>query len=77
MSGRSSDPVQEPSDASKVVYNPESGVSSNYYGSGPDGDGPGHGHANVTESGDVTFNREPNLWELTSTSSSRPAEVGF
>ncbi|ROP44381.1 MULTISPECIES: hypothetical protein [unclassified Rathayibacter] len=58
--GKSSDKVEQSSDASKVVFNPESGVSSNYYGSGDEGDGPGHGHADVTENGDVTFNREPN-----------------
>lgn len=60
MSGKSTDPVEEPSGESKVVFNPDSGVSSNYYGSGSEGDGPGHGHADVDESEDVLFNREPN-----------------
>lgn len=56
----SREPVQEPSNASKAVFNPSTEVTSNFYGSGPDGDGPGHGHAEVTSSGDVTYNREPN-----------------
>ncbi len=35
----------------KVVFNPETGISSNYFGGVGTPDGPGHGHVDVNEQG--------------------------
>lgn len=38
---------------SKAVYDPNTGVTSNYFGGRGRSDGPGHGHINVNEAGEV------------------------
>lgn len=37
----------------KVVFNPETGISSNYFGGVGRPDGPWHGHVDVNEQGQV------------------------
>lgn len=45
----------------KAVYNPNTGVTSNYFGGYDriEGDGPWHGHYDVDEEGNVLFGRDP------------------
>lgn len=45
------------SDDIKAVYNPETGITSNYFGGERQADGPGHGHANIDEDGNVAHPR--------------------
>ena len=51
MSGRP-DPNHQPGDV-KVVFNPETGISANYFGGEGRPDGPGHGHVDINEQGQV------------------------
>lgn len=57
MAGRP-DPNYQPDDV-KVVFNPETGVSSNYFGGEQCPDGDWHGHVDVTEQGQILYQRPP------------------
>lgn len=37
----------------KIVYNPDTGITSNYFGGKGGADGVGHGHVDVNEDGEV------------------------
>ena len=47
------------SDGVKSVFNPETGITSNFYGGEGRDDGPYHGHTDVDSEGNVTYHREP------------------
>lgn len=43
----------------KAVFNPETGVTSNYFGGEQAADGAQHGHIDVNEQGQISYVREP------------------
>jgi hypothetical protein len=52
------DPNYQPGDV-KAVFNPETEVTSNYFGGEQAADGTWHGHVDVNPEGQVTYQRPP------------------
>lgn len=52
------DPNYQPGDV-KAVFDPNAGITSNYFGGVGAADGPGHGHYNVDLQGNIQFQRPP------------------
>ncbi len=51
------DPNYQPGDV-KAVFNPETGITSNFFDGEQRSDGPWHAHVDANEQGEITYLRE-------------------